>query len=65
MFRKKTATEIDKQKINEVADRASKVLNATYFPMISPSTSVPIPEKKPDIKLNSPAGNSFVTPAAV
>ena len=35
MFRKKTATEIDKQKINEVADRASKVINATYFLLLA------------------------------
>lgn len=35
MFRKKTTTDIDKQKINEVADRASKVLNVTYFLLVA------------------------------
>ncbi len=35
MLRKKSSTNIDKQKINEVADRASKVLNVTYFLLVA------------------------------
>lgn len=35
MLRKKLSNDIDKQKINDVADRASKVLNVTYFLLLA------------------------------
>jgi len=35
MLRRKSTTNIDKQKINEVADRASRVLNLTYFLLLA------------------------------